>query len=390
MSFVNWGMPLLTADAIFTPEGWLEQHVIETDPEGTVIALRPKAPHEDATHHKGVLVPGFINAHCHLELSHLAGIIEKGLGMVPFILEVVKNRGSYGEEEQVDAITKALQFSYEKGIVGIGDISNDTSTANPKRLQPVLTHTFIELLGLVPEKASEILENSQKQLKVFEGLPASLTLHAPYSVSVPLAKGVSQGAPERMSIHLWESQAEIDLFRDASGPFINFNERLGLPLPSAEGKDPASYISQYLAKEQPILWVHLTEATPDQLEWLMTEFPNSYFCLCPMSNLYLHEKLPVVDRFIPFSDRICLGTDSLASNDDLDVWQEALCLATNFPELSLHQLVSWLTFQAAKALGMEQILGDFSPGKKPGINLIHVDFNKGEKVHAGSSVEKIL
>lgn len=383
-------MPLLTADAIYTPEGWLEQHVIETDADGKVLSLRPMLPRENVPHHKGVLVPGFINAHCHLELSHLAGIIEKGLGMVPFILEVVKNRGSFSEKDQIDAITKALQFSYEKGVVGIGDISNDTTTAEPKRAQPVLTHTFIELIGLEPEKADEILENSQKQLQAFEGLPATLTLHAPYSVSVPLAQGVSQRSPERMSIHLWESQAEIDLFRDASGPFINFNERLGLPLPEAEGKNPASYISQHIAKDQSVLWVHLTEASSDQLEWLMTEFPNSYFCLCPRSNVYLHDKLPDVNRFIPFSDRICLGTDSLASNDDLDVWQEALCLTDNFPQLTLHQLVSWLTTQAAHALGMDQILGDFSPGKKPGINLIQVDFSKGEKIHANTTVEKIL
>ncbi len=383
-------MPLLTADAIYTPEGWLEQHVIETDADGKVLSLRPMLPRENVPHHKGVLVPGFINAHCHLELSHLAGIIEKGLGMVPFILEVVKNRGSFSEKDQIDAITKALQFSYEKGVVGIGDISNDTTTAEPKRQQPVLTHTFIELIGLVPEKADEILENSQKQLQAFEGLPTTLTLHAPYSVSVPLAQGVSQRSPERMSIHLWESQAEIDLFRDVSGPFINFNERLGLPLPVAKGKDPAAYISQHIAKDQPVLWVHLTEASSDQLEWLMTEFPNSYFCLCPRSNVYLHDKLPDVNRFIPFSDRICLGTDSLASNDDLDVWQEALCLTDNFPQLTLHQLVSWLTTQAAHALGMDQILGDFSPGKKPGINLIQVDFSKGEKIHGNTTVEKIL
>ena len=383
-------MPLLTADAIYTPEGWLEQHVIETDADGKVLSLRPMLPRENVPHHKGVLVPGFINAHCHLELSHLAGIIEKGLGMVPFILEVVKNRGSFSEKDQIDAITKALQFSYEKGVVGIGDISNDTTTAEPKRQQPVLTHTFIELIGLVPEKADEILENSQKQLQAFEGLPTTLTLHAPYSVSVPLAQGVSQRSPERMSIHLWESQAEIDLFRDASGPFINFNERLGLPLPVAKGKDPAAYISQHIAKDQPVLWVHLTEASSDQLEWLMTAFPNSYFCLCPRSNVYLHDKLPDVNRFIPFSDRICLGTDSLASNDDLDVWQEALCLTDNFPQLTLHQLVSWLTTQAAHALGMDQILGDFSPGKKPGINLIQVDFSKGEKIHGNTTVEKIL
>ncbi|MEM8900312.1 MAG: amidohydrolase family protein, partial [Bacteroidota bacterium] len=356
-------MPLLTADAIYTPEGWLEQYVIETDANGKILSLRPMLPRENIPHHKGVLVPGFINAHCHLELSHLSGKISKGLGMVPFILEVVKNRGSFSMEEQVDAINKALQFSYDKGIVGIGDISNNSTTVAPKRQQSVLTHTFIELIGLVPEKADEILENGQKLLEDFDGLSASLTLHAPYSVSVALMEGISQHSPERMSIHLLESEVEVDLFIDKSGPFLNFYGNMGLPLPPSDGKDPASYISQHLPKDQPILWVHLTEASPDQLEWLMTEFPNSYFCLCPRSNLYLHSKLPDLVDFIPFSDRICLGTDSLGSNDDLDVWQEALCLADNFPQLSLHQLVSWLTFQAAQALGMEEVLGDFSPGK---------------------------
>ncbi|MEM9933870.1 MAG: amidohydrolase family protein, partial [Bacteroidota bacterium] len=301
-------MPVFTADAIYTPTGWIKDQVLATDQEGTIQSIRTIDPADKVIRFKGVLVPGFINAHCHLELSHLHGHIPAGLGMVPFIQEVIKARGSHEQEEQQAAVLSALSYSHEKGIVGIGDISNSGLSAKAKRNHPVRTQTFIELLGLIPEKAEEIIEGGHKLKEAFQGLAASLTLHAPYSVSKKLIQNVYQASSERMSVHLLESAAEVALFESGTGPFVDFYQKMGLSLPSSEGKDPITYLAGVKPSERDVLWVHLTEASTQQLLQIRTQFQNSWFCLCPRSNLYLHNKLPYLPHFLAYANRICLGT----------------------------------------------------------------------------------
>ncbi len=373
-------MPAISADYLLTPHGLMPNQVLELDEKGNILDLRIKKNKEQTIHHEGVLTPGFVNAHCHLELSALVNRIPAGKGMTGFIREVVGIRREIPTSELEAASGKALAEMYEQGVQVLGDISNDLSSLPAKLAHSeVFTHTFVELLGLIPDRAPQILETATTTRDVFReaGLSSSLTLHAPYSVSAALRDSFYALADGPISLHLMESTEEVQWFRENQGPFGEFFSGLGLPAPEAEGLSPERYLLQHAPPKSNGIFVHLTEADETTLAWLDTQFPEMYFCLCPRSNEYLHGTLPDMARFQPFLDRICLGTDSLASCPDLNVLQEAVALKKAFPALSTRWLLDALTAHGAKALGLAEKFGYFRTGTAPGVIQIQgIDLDK--------------
>ncbi|GAB4404068.1 MAG: amidohydrolase family protein [Bacteroidia bacterium] len=365
-------MPLLTADHIYSPQGLLQGHALETDSAGTILDLRPlRADETPTTSYAGVLCPGFVNAHCHLELSVLAGAIPEGVGMTGFVAEIVRRRGSFDPARQAAAILPAMERLLAQGTVAVGDICNTDLSLDAKRQLPGLfTYSFIELLGLDGAKADEVLARGQALADRFGDLPHALTLHAPYSVSPALRDRLLGARPARLSIHLLESQAERELFETGGGDFPAFFAEFQLPYRPFPTPDALAHITAGMDSGQPLLLVHNTELRADECEDLCARFREVSFCLCPRSNYYLHRRYPDLGVFAACADRLCLGTDSLASNHSLDVFEEARALHLRFPGWSLHALLRMLTTQGAAALGQEGNLGIFAPGKRPGINLI--------------------
>ncbi|MEM6348666.1 MAG: amidohydrolase family protein [Bacteroidota bacterium] len=365
-------MQKISADYIYSPEGWLEDHLLEIDEQGVVQALRPISKGENFDRLRGTLSPGFVNAHCHLELSMLQGSIPTGTGMVGFIGQVVKQRQAFSEGAQKDAAQNALLEMQRQGIVALGDICNSTLTAEIKRAHPhFLTYNFVERFGLKPEDVEKIIKSGKSIAADFVPSAASLSPHAPYSMSSELLKALYQTRPERMSIHLLESQEERALFDEGMGSFLDFFAAIKAPKPANAGtKGAIHHILQDHPTDIPTLLVHNTEIKKEELNYMMDGLQEPWLCLCPLSNLYIHERLPDIEMFLPFAQRICLGTDSLASNHKLDIWAELLCLKKHFPSLSWHQLLTWATFNGAKALGFEDQIGSFEPGKKPGVVLL--------------------
>ncbi len=382
-------MQKITADYIYSPQGWLEDYLLEMDEQGVVQALRPIGEGEDVVQLRGTLSPGFVNAHCHLELSILEGVIPTGTGMVGFIGQVVKQRQAFSEGAQKEAAQNALLDMKAKGIVALGDICNNAMTAEIKRAQPdFLTYNFVERLGLKPEDAEKIIEGGHVVSRDFEPLAASLSPHAPYSMSSELLQRLYQTRPERMSIHLLESQEERALFDEGVGPFLDFFAAINAPKPVNAGtKGAIHHIIQNHPRDIPTLFVHNTEIKEEELNFLMESLQEPWLCLCPLSNLYIHERLPDIEMFLPFAQSICLGTDSLASNHKLDIWAELLCLKENFPSLSWHQLLTWATYNGAKALGFDERIGSFETGKKPGVLLLPLSI--GEGLIEGREIERI-
>lgn len=359
---------LWTAERIYSPAGWLQHHVLETDEQGQVMALRPRQAADRPQLIEGVLSPGLVNAHCHLELSALKGRVPEGTGMTGFITRLFEQRGDITPEQAHQAVTEALDAAWSSGTVAIGDICNGPISLAAKQADHrVWTHSFIELLGLDPERADPIYQAGLALLDQFQEVSASITAHAPYSMSLPLLRKIGQGTAARRSIHLLESQVERSLFEEAKGPFLRFFERFKLPYTGFKAKGALEHVSQAFPAANPILWVHLTEATPGELEQLSRQFPNSHFCLCPRSNYYIHRRYPQLERFLPYSDRICLGTDSLASNHDLDMVSEMRILQERMPTLALHQLLFWASTAGARALGRADQLGQFAAGTSPGL-----------------------
>jgi cytosine/adenosine deaminase-related metal-dependent hydrolase len=359
----------ISADLLFYKGKWKTGLAIEVSDQGKIIQISDDLT--DCEFFAGALVPGWINAHCHLELSNLEGRIPPHTGMAGFIqkLATVRPKGTNGPT----AIHSQLQIMYNRGIRGIGDISNDTSTfaLKQKGAHPMRFFTFVELFGLDPNKAQYLVESGIKMSTALPSGEASVSWHAPYSMSAELIEKIGALATinnQPLNLHLLESSEEVQLFSSGTGPLADFLKHIGItPLPDRFGKgDVLDFLLPLLPKEVPILLVHVTELQPAQLERLRNSGLNISYCLCPGANLYIHNKLPPADLFDPTRDRVMLGTDSLAGNWHLDILEEIKLLSKHFPTLSTETLMYWATQAGADFWGWQD-LGEFEVGKQPGI-----------------------
>lgn len=368
--------------------------IIETEDDGTVIQVRDTGgrPVEESglSFYSGILVPGFVNAHCHLELSHLEKRIASGLGLTAFVQSVTAGRNI--PDDQIQAASRnADRRMYNEGISAVGDISNNSLTVSIKEKSSIRYHTFVEVFGLVPEVAEKRFTEARLTAEAFiqAGLPASLTPHAPYSVSRYLWDRISRenGLNSRISIHHDESPEERELLESRSGKLAGSFLKAGFDLDQLppDATNIQSLITQYLPNSVCLL-VHNTLTPPSTLNLISSSFPSAispqpsafYFVLCPRSNQYIEKRLPAIANFIPHSSQVCLGTDSLASNRTLSILEEMKTVMDHETAATFDLVLRWATLNGARALGMEDSVGSLDPGKKPGI--VHISgFNWKEK-----------
>jgi cytosine/adenosine deaminase-related metal-dependent hydrolase len=321
----------------------------------------------DVQYFEGAICPGFINAHCHLELSHLEGAVPEGTGIVDFVLNLQKIR-HFPEEEMLEAAIKADQDMYEKGIVAVGDISNGSSSFPVKERSNIYYHTFIELIGFNPAFAPTIIEKGRELQALAGALKSSLTAHAPYSVSEALFRALAS-EEEILSVHNQESMAENHFFLDKSGNFNRLYETFGLDISfyHPSGKTSLQTYIDYLNPAAKHLFVHNTFTSEPELAMIRERIPQAWWCLCPQANLYIERSLPPVAEMLRQQCQITLGTDSLASNHTLDILSEIRTIQTHFPEISFEEILRWATINGARFLGIEHQFGSLEKGKKPGI-----------------------
>ncbi|MFZ1453373.1 MAG: amidohydrolase family protein [Ferruginibacter sp.] len=377
-----------SADKIFNGYQFLQQQVLITDIDGVIVEIvDEKEAGDDVEKLNGILCPGFINAHCHLELSHMKGHIPKHTGLVDFVLKVVTER-HYAEQEIFDAIENAEDEMLQNGIVAVGDICNNTLTIPQKTKARLQYHNFIEASGFLPALAKERFDKSLEILhKYRSGIqypvsgiqhPASsICPHAPYSVS-PGMFGMINDLPNNnlLTIHNQETEAENEFFEKGTGDFLRLYKQMGIDISFFKPSNKTSLQTwlPYFTKEQTIILVHNVVTTANDIEFLRLQTPDSrlqtVFCLCPNANLYISNTLPDVNMLMKYTENIVLGTDSLASNDALSIWDEIQTLQKNFKEIDLAILLKWATSNGAKALQMENNLGSFEKGKTPGVLLL--------------------
>jgi len=361
----------------------LKNGILICENDGTVIdlidtggKLREQAGLEQ---YSGILVPGFVNAHCHLELSHLKGKIPEKKGLGGFLGFINKLRNL--EEEDVEEAMKKADFTMKHaGIVAVGDVSNSYASLEAKRISQIKYHTFVEAFGFLPsraEKAFLFAEFVESMFREFD-LSASVTPHSPYSVSKELFLKIRKRALAEntiLSVHNQESRDELAFFKDGNGGISrHIHEILGIDISHWQptGKSSLDFTLSFIPKENPLLLVHNTFTSPEDIQLLKQQrhLENTFLVLCPNANLFIENKLPPVSLFQKGNLNICLGTDSLASNHTLSILQEMITLQHHFPGISLHELVKWGCWNGARGLGISDRFGSFEPGKKPGINLI--------------------
>ena len=347
-------------------------------------------------YYNGILVPGFVNAHCHLELSYMKGLIDKANGLPDFLMQLSQKRRALPENLN-EIIRSADNEMYAEGIVAVGDISNDDFSFHVKEKSKLYYHTFIEVYWPSPDRAKEVYYKGEKLFNQLNemNLPASIVPHTPYSVSPELFELVHQHANKFkriFSIHNQETKSENELFKTHSGAICELFEKIGADMNSIKvtGKSSLQSVLSYFPSFQNILLIHNIYTEQSDIDIAKSQSEKLFWILCPNSNLIIENRLPDVELFIRNSLNIALGTDSYSSNTELSILGEIKTLAYNYPYLPLELLIKWGTLNGAKALEIDNKFGSFEIGKNPGINLITaIDF-VNMKLTKESRVKKLI
>ncbi len=356
--------------------------VLITDGSGVIIDLvNIEEAGDGIEEFKGIISPGFVNAHCHLELSHLKGRIPENTGLVEFVQQVMNNR-SKGNEQQLEAMEQADSKMYHSGIVAVGDICNSTDSIAVKKSSKILWHNFIEVSGFVGETANARLEAMKLVSDQFKNelpfQPKTLSPHAPYSVSKKLFHLLNeQTEAQLITIHNQESAAEEELYLAKQGGFLDLYNNFEIDISSFEstGKSSVQSWLPYFNKQQSILSVHNTYTSESDIDFLIkySEKHSSLFsyCICINANNYIEQKNPPIEMLMNSDCNVVIGTDSLASNHQLNILEELKTIQlSNNPIFPLSTLLKWATINGAKALQLDSLVGSFEKGKKPGVVLI--------------------
>jgi aminodeoxyfutalosine deaminase len=381
------------AEHLFTGQEWLsDDSVLITSPEGEIIDIVPVAgAGEDIANFSGILSPGFVNCHCHLELSHMKGLIPEKTGMIDFLVRVIQQRGF-----EADSIKKGIEDAensmLQNGIVAVGDICNTANTVEQKKAGRLLYHNFIETMGFVESTAAQRFEAARTVYDQFARLyrtPAesnSIVPHAPYSVSPALFQKITHFPGNNLlTIHSQESAVEREFIEKGTGDFHRLYEALHIDISFYKPRSARSlktYLSHFLPNQSLIL-VHNVTTNKGDLDYIASgelSIGNLFFCICPNANIYIGNPLPNIELLRQYQAAITVGTDSLASNNQLSILAELQTIRRHFPQIETKELLQWATLNGARALQLNDVIGSFEPGKKPGVIVISEDLSTIERL----------
>ncbi len=384
------------ANNIFTGKEFLgAEMVLITDNEGLIIDItNTKDAGDNIENFDGILTPGFINAHCHLELSHMKNIVPPGTGLVQFVQQVMTKR-SASDEEKLDAMQKAEQELYQTGTVAVGDICNTADSISTKQKSNIYWHNFVEVSGFVDAMAGKRLEDAKSILEKFQKTnskkqKSTLSPHAPYSVSKTLFQQLNNETIDQLiTIHNQECGAEEELYKNKTGGFLELYKNFGIDISGFQptGKSSLQSFLPYFTNKQSIISVHNTFTKADDINFMNTKEQELFFCVCINANKYIEQTIPPFNLLRSGGHAIVIGTDSYASNRQLNIVEEIKTIQkeTNIP---LQEILTWATSNGAKALRITNNFGSFEKGKKPGVVLI--DNVSGSLTTDGSTARRII
>jgi aminodeoxyfutalosine deaminase len=355
----------------------LKRAVVTAEDDGTITSIEDTAGGLKEKHsvefHNGIIIPGFVNCHCHLELSHMKGSVEPGSGLDGF-LEHIRSDRSLNSDRIAESAYSADNDMYSEGISLCADICNTSETFALKGESKIEYISLLEVFGIDPDKAlrrfEEIIGISRKARE--KNLSYSLVPHSAYSMSVTLLRLLRARSRRNKitSIHFMETTGEKEFLENHSGPIMDSYVRSGL-LPSrieAVNKHADAVLNEVTGSGN-LMLVHNTFADRKTIK-AVKKRKNLFWCLCPNSNLFIENAIPPVNLLLEEKCDIVIGTDSLASNTKLSILEEIKTLQFNFPSLPIEDLITWATLNGARALGEEERYGKIEPGKKPGLLLL--------------------
>ena len=384
----------LTADWVYPVISPALHHgvVVIEDDVIVEVTTRNQVPSDKLEIFEGVITPGFINTHCHLELSHMKGKVPTGTGLLPFISNVVRFRDV--DQDEIDqSIMDADTYMWEQGIQAVGDICNKKDTLAVKSKSRITYYSFVEMFDFLQDDKTDVLTQGYKDVyHAADGLKSAVP-HAPYSVSPNLFAQINALNQKKVtvSIHNQETQAEDDLLRKGTGAFYDFYNTFSIPLDHfrATGRSSIHYAMQHMDPQQPTLFVHNTLTQTDDITAAHAWSNNVSWTTCPNANLYIENRLPHYQSFIDADAIMTIGTDSLTSNWQLSILEEIKTIARYQSFIPFETLLQWATLNGAKALGLEEKMGSLEKGKTPGIVRINFDPEKQKLYDVGIGVSRL-
>jgi len=371
-------MKIFRADYVFPVcADPIKNGVVAVDDSGKIISVSANDSVDNQFVEKvnGIICPGFVNTHCHLELSHLKDKVKPRRGLINFIKDVQAVRNA-GDAEIAAAAVKADEDMYDNGIVAVGDICNSNITIPIKAKSKLYYHSFSEIFSFLPERAQDSFDKALALAGEFKAGSASITPHAPYSVSKELFRLIKHYCDTRernlISIHNQESEDENKFFRYRLGGFLDLYDHFGIDITyfKSQARNSVQTVIPLLSNKQEVLLVHNTCTNLKDIYFIKRFDKKVHYCFCPGANLYIEDKLPKIELFIDQGFNLTLGTDSLASNTKLCILHEMRLIQERIPAIGFDRLLKWATVNGAKYLGIDDEKGTIEPGKTPGLNVI--------------------
>ena len=371
-------MKQFSAQFIITNTGPpLKRAIITAEDDGTIVKVEETdgelKERQSVEFYNGIIVPGFVNSHCHLELSHLKGAIGEGEGLADFLMKVSTLR-NYDQEEIMSAAEREDEDLYREGVSLCADICNTSATFGIKKRSRIKYISLGEVFCTDPAKLEKKMSGLMRLIK--EAEEAGVTLypvpHTPYTVPLSLFRMLKEKSTSNRvtSIHFMESESELIFLKDHSGPMRRLYEETGLlPEKLHTPTDSATAILNEVTSTGNLILVHNTYADKATVT-AVNKRGNTYWCLCPGSNLYIENRLPPVEMLMAEGCRIVIGTDSLSSNRKLSMLAEMKIIQEHFAAVKLEELIRWATGNGAEALGEGGTYGTIAPGKRPGLVVI--------------------
>jgi aminodeoxyfutalosine deaminase len=360
--------------------------------DGTILAvgrrteLRAEFPDVAEQRAEGVLLPGLVNAHCHLELSLHADAVPGGHGVYDWAMTLMRAHAGQPPERVRDAAVAAAAAAAAMGTAAIGDVGNSLQAVPGMVGAGLAGVMFHELLGSREAATGDALADAAREWSETLALLGSdwpervdyvPAPHAPYSAGPELLTRIfTEAASLRRatSIHVAEDEDEIALLRDGSGRWPAMLRAMGVdPATRVPRKSPVAYLASlgaFQRPETPPLLVHMVHADADDRR--IARDAGATIVLCPRSNLHIGGRLPDVNALLADGLSIAIGTDSLASVPDLSLWAEMATLAAHFFAVPAVRWLEAATRGGALALGAPGI-GVLTPGSRPGVLDVLVD-----------------
>ena len=329
---------------------------------------------------RAALMPGLVNAHTHLELSHLHDRVSPAGEFISWIQQVIvlqRGRSDPEAPEILAAIGHAIDDAVRCGTALVGDISNTLVTFGPlagSALAAVVFHELIRFNTTDPQGVVDEARRAIDALPATASVRASLAAHAPYSVAPLVLRAIKDavGAGRPRSVHLSESREEVEFIRSGSGPWRTMLEKLESWNPGwvAPGGTPVEFLDACGFLDDRLLAVHGVQMSRDDLARLAAR--GVTLVTCPRSNVHTGAGEPPLEAFYASGVRIAVGTDSLASAPDLNVFAELAAIRRLAPSIPAARLLDSATRQGARALGFAADFGTIEPGKSARIIAVSI------------------